>query len=460
MTGSAPARILTIFSPLPQQRVTVRFTVALAAAALAILLRKALDPVLGHLAFYVTVYMAVAFCAVVSGFVPAILSAVIGFWGVFYWFVDPRLSFSLTRPSEIHGIVGFFLVCIVLITLGDSTRRKQLRLNETVISLTFEAEQRKRAEQELQEAHDELERRVADRTSALAQALTTLQSEVNVRELAEEQLRHLSVRLMTLQDEERRRIARELHDTTGQILAAIKMTLAGLQQIETSVPDIMRLVNDLNTLTDSAVQEVRTTSYLLHPPLLDEVGIAAAARWFVEGFAKRSGIELTCAIPETIDRPPRHSELVLFRVLQESLTNIHRHSGASAASVKFVLDIGWLKLEVADNGHGIPEERLKAVRDAAGSAGVGVAGMRERVRELGGRFDIQSDRTGTTVSVTVPTSKTSALSVSSLSSTSSKYLVEEKFGALNLGIAVNRSPLMDTEPRARGRSSNPRSPAG
>jgi signal transduction histidine kinase len=184
----------------------------------------------------------------------------------------------------------------------------------------------------------------------------------------------------------------------------MKMSIALIHRIEGARPDVLRLVDDLEALADEALQEVRTTSYLLHPPLLDEAGIASAARWFVEGFARRSGIRVDCDIPERMERPPRDCELVLFRVLQESLTNVHRHSGASAASVRLTRDTDQLQLEVGDNGTGIPEERLRRFNASVGT-GVGITGMRERVRELGGRLEIHSVKTGTTVSVALPVMK-------------------------------------------------------
>jgi signal transduction histidine kinase len=371
---------------------------------LAILLRWILDPALGHVAFYVTLYVTVTFCAVVCGFAPAILSGLLAFLGIFYWFVDPRHSLSLMGQPEIRAIVGCFLVCTVLIALGEANRRKQLRLNETILALTTEARERQRAEDELRNAHDELEQRVIERTAELSRTLARLESEIRVSETKEEQLRNLSLRLMTLQDEERRRIARELHDSAGQTLAAMKMSIALIRQIQTSRPDLVRLVDDLDALADDALQEVRTTSYLLHPPLLDEAGIASAARWFVEGFARRSGIQVDCDIPEKMERPPKDCELVLFRVLQESLTNVHRHSGASSASVRLRRDIDQLQLEVGDNGKGIPEERLRRFNTSVGT-GVGITGMRERVRELGGHLEIRSVKTGTTVSVALPALK-------------------------------------------------------
>ncbi len=411
MAGLLPARAFTMLSSAERQELALRYTIALGTAVFAVLLRWCLEPLLGHVAFYVTVYMAVAFCALICGLGPAVLSGLAGFLGVFYWFVDPRHSLASGR-SQIHPVIGFFLVCAVLIGLGEANRRKQLRLNTAVVALTAETNERKRAEAKLQSAHDELERRVAERTAALSNALAELESEMRGRKETEEQLRSLSLRLMTFQDEERRRIARDLHDTTGQTLAALKMTLSLLEHEAANMPELSKLIADLNALASEAVQEIRTTSYLLHPPLLDEIGITSAARWFVEGFAKRSGIQVVCDIPEKMERPQRNCELVLFRVLQESLTNVHRYSGASAAEVKLRLENDQLKLEVKDNGRGITDERLQEVRRSGGGAGVGIAGMRERVRELGGQLGIQSGKTGTTVSVTLPLSNTSIASES------------------------------------------------
>jgi signal transduction histidine kinase len=161
----------------------------------------------------------------------------------------------------------------------------------------------------------------------------------------------------------------------------------------------------LNSLTDGALQEIRTTSYLLHPPLLDESGIASAARWFVDGFRQRSGIQAEFEVTGHFDRPACNHELVLFRVLQESLTNVHRHSRASAASIKLGSEAGRLYLEVSDNGAGIPAEQLKLVRERGGGSGVGIAGMRERVRELGGELEIRSGPAGTSITVRIPTEK-------------------------------------------------------
>jgi signal transduction histidine kinase len=329
------------------------------------------------------------------------VAAIGGFLGVFYWFVDPRHTLFPFPAAEIHGVVGFLFVCAVLIAFGETNRRKQLQLNRTIVALTSEANERKRAEADLQRAHDDLEYGVKQRTAELYQAMSQLKSEIEVRKQTEERLRQLSVRLMTLQDEERRRLARDLHDSAGQTLSAIKMVSATIQQIGEDRADILKLMHELDSFVDEALQEIRTTSYLLHPPLLDEAGIASAARWFVEGFAKRSGIQAECEIAENLARPPHNHELVLFRVLQESLTNVHRHSGASAAVVGLRSEPGCVRLEVRDNGIGMPQERLSRLLESAGS-GVGILGMRERIHELGGRLEIESGPGGTRVMAVLP----------------------------------------------------------
>jgi two-component system, NarL family, sensor kinase len=167
-----------------------------------------------------------------------------------------------------------------------------------------------------------------------------------------------------------------------------------------------RALKDLEALTEEALQEIRTTSYLLHPPTLDEAGFSSAARWFVEGFTKRSGIPVGCEIPDDGERLPDAVELVLFRVLQESLTNVHRHSEATAATVKFVVGDHHVELQVSDNGHGVSPEHVKSILES-GVTGVGIAGMQERVRELGGQFVIRSASTGTNIRVILPRSRAS-----------------------------------------------------
>jgi len=190
----------------------------------------------------------------------------------------------------------------------------------------------------------------------------------------------------------------------------MKMSIALIHQTGGTTPGLQPLIDDLNALADDALQEVRTASYLLHPPLLDEAGIASAARWFVDGFGRRSGIQVQCDIEENMPRPPRACELVLFRVLQESLTNVHRHSQATSASIRLSLDHGQFRLEISDNGRGVSEEQLRRLDTSSSRAGVGISGMRERVGELGGHFEIRACNPGTSVCVALPLASPSARS--------------------------------------------------
>jgi signal transduction histidine kinase len=226
-----------------------------------------------------------------------------------------------------------------------------------------------------------------------------LSAELVERERMEDSARRLSVRVLQLQDEERRKFSRELHDSLGQLLAVAKMHMTVL--LDKNPHD--ELLKEIDQLLTDSIGETRTISHLLHPPLLDEIGIASAARWYVEGFAKRSGIEIVADIPDDLQRMSRPAELVLFRVLQESLTNIHRHSRSSRAEISLQTSTTGATLRIRDYGKGIPREMLENFKQTGGNVGVGLAGMRERVREQGGHFDIQSDRNGTTITVVMPT---------------------------------------------------------
>jgi signal transduction histidine kinase len=224
------------------------------------------------------------------------------------------------------------------------------------------------------------------------------QAELSARE-SEESMRRLTVRLLQLQDEERRKFSRELHDSLGQYLAGVKMNL---DMLSSTYPEPHRLLTESIYLLDQAISETRTISHLLHPPLLDEAGFASAAKWYVEGFAQRSGIEVKTDLPDEVDRFPRTVELGLFRVLQESLTNIHRHSGSSKAEIALKMQPGKVLLTIRDFGRGVPSELLIIFQGNGTNSGVGLAGMRERIRELGGRLDIQSTGNGTLISVAMP----------------------------------------------------------
>src|ERR1700685_255973 len=236
------------------------------------------------------------------------------------------------------------------------------------------------------------------------------QAERTVRD-SEKSLRSLTGRLLQLQDEERRRFSRELHDSLGQYLAAVKMNL---DMFSNSQP-ADRLLSEAMHLLEQSIVERRENSHLMHPPLLDEAGFASAARWYVEGFAQRSGIEVTVDFPADVGRLPRPIELGLFRVLQESLTNIHRHSGSSGAEVALKLFPDKVILEVKDYGRGIPMGLLDNFRAKGTNSGVGLAGMRERLRELGGQLDIRNTN-GTLISVILPLSEPAKASDASAAS--------------------------------------------
>lgn len=226
-----------------------------------------------------------------------------------------------------------------------------------------------------------------------------INTDITARKRAEQAARSLSGRILTLQDDERRRIARGLHDSLGQYLTALKMNL-DLLSAKNSDPTGM--VAECIDMADRCLAETRTVSHLLHPPLLDEAGFGSAARWYVDGFAERSGIKVTLSLPPEARRLRQDAEIALFRALQEGLTNVHRHSESSAVDIRFCVMDDAVRLEIEDNGRGISKEDLRRLIDGPFGTGVGIAGMRERVRELDGSVDIESDSAGTLLIVSIP----------------------------------------------------------
>jgi signal transduction histidine kinase len=210
-----------------------------------------------------------------------------------------------------------------------------------------------------------------------------------------------------MQDDERRRIARELHDSVGQLLTALAMNISVVQtEIHKLSPDSARRVEDNVSLIEQLSTEIRTMSHLLHPPLLDEIGLSSALEWYVEGFAKRSGIDATIEVPEDLERLPADMEIAIFRAVQESLTNVHRHSGSRSCSVKVTEDKHYFRVEIRDNGKGISNDKQLSLRSSGG--GVGLRGMQERLRQLGGTLQIESSSDGTVVTLTLPRPESSA----------------------------------------------------
>jgi signal transduction histidine kinase len=245
---------------------------------------------------------------------------------------------------------------------------------------------------ELQDAHEDL-----------AAAATQAEAMADEAQQREDAYRELYNRLITLQDEERRSLAVDLHESTGQLLAALTMNLDVVDGAALALDARShRALAEGRSLAEQCARSVRTLAYLLHPPLLDEAGLASAVRWYAEGFTNRSGIDVHMDLDE-VGRMPVAIETALFRVVQESLTNVHRHASTSTASIRLSIDAAAVVLVIHDKGHGLrhPSARLHGARPSA-TVGVGIQGMRERVRQLGGTFDVDFTDTGTTVRVSVP----------------------------------------------------------
>jgi signal transduction histidine kinase len=344
----------------------MHYAVALLAVASALLIRGALNRVLGDSVPYVILFPAVAFAAWYCGVGPSVVSVVLAIAGAKYWFIPPVHSFNLPTTAHSIGMLAFLLASGFGVGMGEARRRENENLRRT---------------------QGALEERVQERTSEL--------------DRANQSLRELTARLLQLQDEERRRFARELHDSVGQMLAALSMNLS---TVRTDIELLAKTANALGeseTLVQEMSKEVRTISHLLHPPLLDEAGLSSALAWYVEGFAERSTIKVDLEFPENFGRFSRELETAVFRVVQECLTNIHRHSGSPDAKVRIAHVDGLVLVEVKDRGKGIPAEKLIKM-ESDGMPGVGIRGMRERIRQLGGDLHIDSDGDGTIIRAHLP----------------------------------------------------------
>ena len=267
---------------------------------------------------------------------------------------------------------------------------------QSVLETNNDITRQRRAEQSLRQSQEEL-RTLAD----------TLEVKVGVRTKDLEQrnvdMSRLSALLLRTQDDERRHIARELHDTAGQTMSAVGMKLERLiHESERTAPHLVKDTETIRNLIHQLNQEIRTTSYLLHPPLLDESGVSAALGWYVRGIEERSGIQIRLSVSENLGRLPQEMELAIFRVIQESLSNIIRHSGSKTAAIRIDREAEKVRLEIEDQGTGMRAERLAEIQDKG--SGVGVAGMRERIHRFGGEMNIKSNEQGTAVLVTLPAS--------------------------------------------------------
>jgi signal transduction histidine kinase len=276
-------------------------------------------------------------------------------------------------PEGHFGVVCYFREISHQVRTREGLRENENRLRK--LSETLDAEVRERTR--------ELEARNAD---VLRQS---------------QQVRTLSRRLLQAQDDERRRVARELHDSAGQTMAVLAMNLSQLvSHTANAAPHLARQATLTQELVQQLNQEIRTASYLLHPPLLDETGLTAAVSWYIEGLRERSGLNIQFSIPKSFARLPQEIELVIFRVLQECLTNIHRHSGSKTAAIRIARDMDTVSIEVEDQGKGMSPERLAQIQSQG--SGVGIRGMRERVRQFEGSVNIESSTSGTRILVTIP----------------------------------------------------------
>ena len=281
-------------------------------------------------------------------------------------------------------------------TLDTDGRENQNCVLETNNDITQQKQNDKalrESEERLRTLSNSLEIQVSERTEELEYR--------NAEVLQQsQQLRELSNRLLKMQDDERRHIARELHDSAGQLIASLTMNLARINRHVKQNPSLAEALEDTQNLVLQLNKEIRTTSYLLHPPLLDETGLSQAINWYIQGLMERSGLEIKLDIAEDFGRLPADLELAIFRIVQESLTNIHHHSGSKTATIHLSRSDHNVLLEIQDQGKGIPAEKLAAIK--AQRTGVGIAGMRERIRHFKGELDIQSKGAGATVVVTFP----------------------------------------------------------
>jgi len=275
----------------------------------------------------------------------------------------------------------------LLAPYGDGSAPSILAINRDITAL-------KRAEAELQQERQELERRVQQRTAELSGANQLLSL--------------LNARLLQAQDEERQRIARDLHDSAGQLLVGLGMNLGRIERTLPDAPrDLLEIARESQALVRQLSNEIRTTSYLLHPPLLEANGLPVSLDMYVRGFTERSGIRVDLRIQKPFGRLSKDMEVAVFRIVQESLTNIHRHSGSRTACIRISRGVTGVSLDIEDEGRGMSQEKL-ATNQAQG-AGVGIAGMRERIRHLGGEMKIRSSSHGTQISVLLPVPKASSL---------------------------------------------------
>lgn len=338
-----------------------------AAATLSVLVTcQALTGFVGIATLYILLFPVIIYSALSCGIGPSALTVVIALVGAKYWFIPPIHSFRVLDTAQLISVLAFLFASSAVVAMGEVRRRYNQRL---------------------QNGQAELEVRVQERTVEL--------------DAVNKSLRDLSARLLQLQDDERRRIARDLHDSVGQLLAGLSMNLSAVRADIDRLSQTAAALTDSEALVQEMTKEVRTISHLLHPPLLDEAGLVSAIRWYIEGFAQRSKIKVDLDLPADFGRLSPELETAIFRVVQECLTNIHRHSGSAIAKIRLLRLDGQVHVEVEDKGKGIPIEKREEMA-SAGTPGVGIRGMRERIRQLAGALEITSNGNGTLILVRLP----------------------------------------------------------
>jgi signal transduction histidine kinase len=359
-----------VYAQLRNPNGALSYLLAILAIVVGLFATRALSPFFGPCAPFIGLLPAVALSAWFYGFKPSLLVVVVAVAAERYWYVVPPESAFGFRVVGIASVAAFAFAAGLIVAISQASQRKN---------------------QDLRKAQAELENRVRERTSEL--------------DSANRSLRELSARLMQLQDDERRRIARELHDSVGQLLVGLTMNLSSVRAAIEQINKEADKLTDSEALVQEMTREVRTMSHLLHPPLLDEAGLCSALRCYVDGFSERSKIKVDLDLPEDLGRLPSELETAVFRVVQECLTNIHRHSRSPVAMVRISrASSDAVRLEVEDKGTGIPSEKQVDLA-AGGIPGVGIRGMRERVRQLGGTFEVISDGQGTTVVAQLPVAR-------------------------------------------------------
>jgi signal transduction histidine kinase len=353
--------------------VLVRYGITVAATIAVLAFTYFLHGFVGTPLPYILLFALVAFSSWSCGVGPSAVALALALVGLRYWFITPLRSLRVPDSTQSICLLAFLLASAGVIAMGEARRRQN---------------------EKLRRAQAKLEDRVRERTADL--------------DAANSSLRDLSARLLKSQDEERRRLARELHDSIGQLLAALGMNLTNvrgdierLKKMESSLLDSEAIVQEMS-------KEVRTISHLLHPPLLDEAGLDSAIRWYAEGFAQRSQINVNLDSPKELGRFPRDIETAVFRVVQECLTNIHRHSGSPSATIRLRRRDGEVFVEIADQGKGMPQEKQETIA-RNGTPGVGIRGMRERIRQLGGTLEVSSNGSGTIITAQLPVSEASSM---------------------------------------------------